>query len=89
MLESETWIDSDNYKEYKLSCSIIENTEPMRIAASIGDRHFKNIPQRILNMNKNAEAEMEEVKNEEVAEEVTEETKEEVSAEVVEEVKEE
>ena len=55
MLENETWIDSDNYKEYGLNCNIIENTEPMKIAASISDRHFKNVPERILSMNKKQE----------------------------------
>lgn len=70
MLEKETWIDSDNYTEYKLNCSIIPSSEPMRIAASISDKHFKNIPKRIMNM-----------KNEEKIEKVEEEKVEEPKAE--------
>lgn len=46
MLEAETWIDSDNYAQYGLACSIIPNNEPVLIAASIKDK-FKNIPRGI------------------------------------------
>ena len=56
MLEAETWIDCDNYKDYKLSCSIVSGGEPLKLAASISDKHysfvknFKNTPQRIRDM---------------------------------------
>ena len=56
MLEAETWIDADNYKDYKLSCSIVSGGEPLKLAASISDKHysfvkdFKNTPQRIRDM---------------------------------------
>lgn len=93
MLEKETWIDSDNYKEYGLNCNIIENAEPMRIAASINKKHFKNIPKRIMNMaEKNEETPIEEELKEEVIEETKEQnddTTEEKVEEIVEEVVEE
>ena len=50
MLAAETWIDADNYKDWKLNCEIVANGEPLRIAASISEKHFKNIPTRIMEM---------------------------------------
>ena len=77
MLEDETWIDADNYANYKLNCSIVANSEPMRIAASIGEKHFKNLPKRILEMKNKAEnVSEEETLKEEIVEEVTEEKQE-------------
>ena len=75
MLSAETWIDSDNYKDWKLNCEIVENGEPLKIAASIGDKHFKNIPTRIMEMKNKAEEVLEETeKKEEPVEEVETET---------------
>lgn len=83
MLEAETWIDADNYKDYKLSCSIVSGGEPLKLAASISDKHysfvknFKNTPQRIRDMENidvSAKAEEEKKKEEEKTEEVIEET---------------
>lgn len=77
MLEDETWIDADNYKDYKLNCNIVENGEPLKIAASISKKHFKNIPMRILDMKNKAEnVSAEETLKEEIVEEVTEQKKE-------------
>lgn len=79
MLEAETWIDCDNYKDYRLSCSIVSGGEPLKLAASISDKHysfvknFKNTPKRILDMENKAETPDEE-KKEEKTEEVIEET---------------
>lgn len=99
MLSAETWIDSDNYKDWKLNCQIVANGEPLKIAASIRDKHFKNIPTRIMEMkNKAEEIPNEEELKKEVVEETTEEVveekteehpKEEVVEEVIEEVTEE
>lgn len=72
MLEDETWIDADNFKNYKLNCNIVENGEPLKIAASISEKHFKNIPKRVLEMKNKAE----ETLKEEIVEEVTEEKQE-------------
>lgn len=76
MLEAETWIDADNYKDYKLSCSIVSGGEPLKLAASISDKHysfvknFKNTPQRIRDMeNIDVSAKAEEEKKEEPVEE--------------------
>ena len=82
MLSAETWIDSDNYKTYKLNCEIVANGEPLKIAASISNKQFKNIPTRILNMKNNEEivkADAKPIEEEEKKEEVVEETKEETS----------
>ena len=89
MLEAETWIDVDNYKDWKLNCKVVANGEPLKIAASISSKHFKNIPTRILNMTSNEEtvkAEEKPVDEEEKKEEVVDvsakaETKEEPSEE--------
>ena len=70
MLEAETWIDVDNYKDWKLNCNVVANGEPLKIAASISSKHFKNIPTRILNMTKNEEV-CEETKTEEVSADVS------------------
>lgn len=77
MLEDETWIDADNFKNYKLNCNIVENGEPLKIAASISEKHFKNIPKRVLDMKNKAEnVSAEETLKEEIVEEVTEEKQE-------------
>lgn len=77
MLSAETWIDADNYKDWKLNCEIVENGEPLKIAASINGKHFKNIPKRILDMKNKAEnVSTEETLKEEIVEEVTEEKQE-------------
>ena len=82
MLEDETWIDADNYKNYKLNCNIVENGEPLKIAASISKKHFKNIPMRILDMkNKAKNVSAEETLKEEIVEEVTEQKEEQLTPE--------
>lgn len=70
MLEAETWIDVDNYKDWKLNCKIVANGEPLKIAASISNKHFKNIPTRILSMTKNEEKDIVKADEKPVEEEV-------------------
>lgn len=78
MLSAETWIDADNYKDWKLNCEIVENGEPLKIAASISEKHFKNIPRGLMTMNRTEQADdiqkEEEVVVEEKADETTAET---------------
>lgn len=84
LLIEETWIDSSNYNDYKLNCKIIENNQPMKIAASIKKSLQKFNNKTIIERFKNMEQEIieEEIKKE-IVEEVVDEVKEETTDETV------
>ena len=75
LMDAETWFSGIEAKDFKLNCEVIEGQSEYKIAASISDKHFKNIPKRILNMkNKAEQAVPSEDEKKEVEETVVEET---------------
>ena len=73
LMDAETWFSGSEAKDFKLKCEVIEGQAEYKIAASISEKHFKNIPMRILNMKDKVEnAPVEEEVKEEIIEEVTE-----------------
>ena len=77
LMDAETWFSGSEAKDFKLNCEVIEGQSEYKIAASISEKHFKNIPKRILEMKNKAEnVSAEETLKEEIVEEVTEEKQE-------------
>ena len=72
LMDAETWFSGSEAKDFKLNCEVIEGQSEYKIAASISEKHFKNIPKRVLEMKNKAE----ETLKEEIVEEVTEEKQE-------------
>lgn len=77
LMDAETWFSGSEAKNFKLNCEVIEGQSEYKIAASISEKHFKNIPKRVLEMKNKAEnVSAEETLKEEIVEEVTEEKQE-------------